>query len=264
MHDYHMHSNFSCDCKATMQDMCKSAIAQEIPEIGFSEHYDLHPLEQCNNWFQPSPWWAELARCRAIYGNRLLIRAGIEVGEPHIYRSQMAALLAQWPFDYVLGSLHWVGRDNMFDVNHFKNTPRDQSYRAFFIELEQMTRLGGFDILSHFDVFIRTAHAVYGHYDPHDFEDLIRPVLRNCVEQGIALDLNTSALRRRVAVLTPGVDVLRWYVELGGERVTLGSDAHRPVDVGAHLDVAIATAKAARLRYLTYFAGRQATLRPMP
>lgn len=264
MHDYHMHSLFSCDCQATMQDMCKSAIAQDIPEIGFTEHFDLHPLEPCNNWFRPAPWWAEVERCRLEFAGRLTIRAGIEVGEPHIYRAEMDALLAQWPFDYVLGSLHWVGRNSMFDINYFKQTPRDQAYRAFFIELEQMTRQGGFEILSHFDVFIRTAHAVYGHYQPRDFEDLIRAVLRNCVEQGIALDLNTSALRRRVAVLTPSVDILRWYVELGGERVTLGSDAHRPVDVAGHFDVALAIAKAAGLRYLTYYVGRQATLRPLP
>lgn len=264
LHDYHMHTHFSCDSKATMEEMCKSAIAQDIPEIGFSEHFDLHPLEPCQNWFQVDQWWSELERCRAEFAGRLLIRAGIEVGEPHLYQSEMQAMLERRPFDYALGSLHWVGRNSVFDINYFKNHDEPVTYSTFFVELEKMTRMGGFDILSHFDVFIRTSQAVYGHYNAEDYVDLIRPILRNCIDHGIALDLNTSALRKRANVLTPNLEILRWYAELGGERVTLGSDAHKPLDVGSHLDVALAIAKEAGLRYLTYFSGRQAELRPMP
>lgn len=264
MHDYHMHSNFSCDCKAAMSDMCQSAIIQGIPEIGFSEHFDLHSGEPCRDWFRPDPWWAELQQCRERFAGNLTIRAGIEVGEPHLFPTETAQMLARLPFDYVLGSLHWVGRDSMFDINYFKMHKADLAYSSFFVELERMTRVGGFDILSHFDVPIRTAFAVYGHYAPADYEDLIRPVLRNCIRHGIALDLNTSALRSRVNVLTPSLDILRWYVELGGERVTLGSDAHKPVDVGSYLDMAIATARTAGIKYLTYFEQRQAKLVPLP
>ncbi len=65
-------------------------------------------------------------------------------------------------------------------------------------------------------------------------------------------------------MLTPGLDILRWYVELGGERVTLGSDAHTPKQIGSHLDVALDTARAAGLKYLTFFEQRQARLVPMP
>jgi len=89
-------------------------------------------------------------------------------------------------------------------------------------------------------------------------------VLKNVVAHGIALDLNTAALRRRAKMLTPGLAILRWYVELGGERVTLGSDAHEPRQVGSHLPEAIETARAAGLKYLTFFERRQARLVPLP
>ncbi|MEZ4862579.1 MAG: histidinol-phosphatase HisJ family protein [Caldilineaceae bacterium] len=262
--DYHTHSDFSCDCTAPMAKMCQGAVIQDIAEIGFTEHFDLHPKEPCHNWFQPAPWWAELERCRAEFAGQLTIRAGIEIGEPHLFATEAQQMLASWPFDYALGSLHWVDDDSMFDINYFKTHRAEDAYRAFFVELERMTRQGGFDILSHFDVFIRTSHAVYGPYDPSDYEALIRPVLRNCIDHGIALDLNTSALRKRANVLTPDVEILRWYAQMGGERVTLGSDAHKPVDIGSHLDVAIAMARDAGLRYLTYYEQRQAKLVPMP
>ena len=61
-------------------------------------------------------------------------------------------------------------------------------------------------------------------------------------------------------MLTPNVEILKWYVELGGERVTLGSDAHKPEDIGADLEVALDAARAAGLKYVTQFERRQASL----
>jgi histidinol-phosphatase (PHP family) len=173
-------------------------------------------------------------------------------------------VLARYPFDYALGSLHWVGNEIIFDENYFRLRAPAEAFRLFYEELERLTRVGGFDVLSHFDVLVRVAYEVYGEYDPHRYEDCIRPVLRNCVERGIALDLNTAALRRKANVLTPGVDILRWYVEMGGERVTLGSDAHRPQQLGADLDVAMDAARAAGLKYVTQYERRQARLVPLP
>lgn len=262
-HDYHMHSNFSCDCKATMLDMCRSAIDKGIPEIGFSEHYDLYSGDTCPNYFKPAAWLAEMDRCRAELAGQLTILAGIEIGEPHIFQKETSLMLASYPFDYALGSLHWVGNGSMFDINYFKARPADEAFRLFFEELERMTRIGGFDILSHFDVPVRTAHAVYGAYDPARYEDLIRPVLRNCIDNGISLDLNTKALHLRANVMTPGFEILRWYAEMGGERVSLGSDAHKPEHVGAYLDVALEIAQRAGLKYVTHFAQRQAKLVPI-
>lgn len=264
-HDYHMHTRFSCDCQATMAEMCQAALDKGIPEIGFTEHYDLHPGEiQCRDYFQLQPWSAELERCRAQFAGRLIIRAGVEIGEPHLFAAEARALLARYPFDYALGSLHWVGSNSVFDRGYFEQHPAGETFPAFFAELERMTAVGGFDILSHFDVPVRIAFIVYGHYDPRDYEDSIRPVLRNVIAHGIALDLNTAALRRRAKVLTPGLDILRWYVELGGERVTLGSDAHEPKQVGSYLPEAIEIARAAGLKYLTHLERRQARLVPIP
>src|SRR5687768_17479125 len=107
-HDYHMHTSFSCDCQASMASMCASAVAKGIPEIGFSEHYDLFAgeSENCRDWFRLEPWVAELERQRAAYAGRLTVRAGIEIGEPHLFQAEARAMLARYPFDYVLGSLH--------------------------------------------------------------------------------------------------------------------------------------------------------------
>ncbi|MCC7359734.1 MAG: histidinol-phosphatase HisJ family protein [Anaerolineales bacterium] len=261
-----MHTNYSCDSTASMADMCRAAIAKGIPEIGFTEHYDLIVTEtaECRDFFRLEPWAAELERCRAEFAGRLTIRAGVELGEPHRFAAQARALLARYPFDYALGSLHWAGAYNIFDVEYFRAFPAAVAFGRYFAELEQVARAGGFDILSHLDVPVRAAFGVYGRYDPSDYEDAIRSVLQACIDNGLALDLNTAALRRRAQTLTPGLTILRWYAQMGGERVTLGSDAHRPDQVGRHLPEALAAARAAGLKYLTFFERRQPCLTPLP
>ncbi len=259
--DYHVHSNFSADSRAPMEEMCRSAEAAGLAEIGFAEHYDLHPDEKPRDWLRLEPWLAELQRCRGEFEGRLTLRAGIEVGEPHVFHAEMQAMLTRAPFDYAIGSLHWVGRDSIFVPAYFRRPPRE-AFAAYFEELERMTGIGGFDVLGHLDVPVRTAFEIYGGYDPARYEDLIRPVLKNCIVRGIALDVNTSALRRTAQVLMPGLEILRWYAGMGGELVTFGSDAHRPAEVGSHFVVALEAIRSAGLRYITPFELRQA--RPIP
>ncbi len=262
-HDYHMHSRFSADSNAAMSDMCAAAIARGIPEIGFTEHYDLHPDEQPRDWLNLDRWAKELERCRRLYAGRLIIRAGIEIGEPHLFAEEVRRMMARYPFDYALGSLHWVGKDSIFSPRYFRS-PAAETYGGYFEELERMTRMGEFDVLGHLDVPVRTAFDIYGGYEPGQFEGVIRPVLHNCIERKIALEINTGTLRRSAGVLTPGPKILEWYAEMGGRHLTLGSDAHLPSHVGAGLDIALAAAKKAGLKYLTHFEKRRGELHPLP
>ncbi len=258
-HDYHLHSNFSCDSKASIVEQCLGAIQRGLPEIGIADHFDLHPGDECRGFFRLNEWAAEIDRARRQFEGRLVVRAGIELGEPHLYQAECQALLQSYRFDYALGSLHWVGVELIFDRKYFRRTP-DEAYGLFFEELERMTRVGGFDVLSHFDVVARVGAPFYGGYDPLRYEETIRAVLKNCIGRGIALDLNTQGLRNRCQLLTPGVEILRWYREMGGERVTLGSDAHKPEDIAANFDLAIKALQAAGLKYVTQFEQREARM----
>ncbi len=261
-HDYHMHSCFSPDSRATMSTMCAAAVAKRIPEIGFAEHYDLHPDENPRDWLNLDAWAAELERCRSEYAGRLIVRAGIEVGEAHLFATEVRTMMKRYAFDYAIGSLHWVGRSSVLSPAYFKFPP-DEAYGRYFRELERMTRTGGFEILGHLDVPIRAACEVYGGYDPGRYEHLIRPVLSNCINGGISIEINTGSLRRKAGVLTPGLAILRWYAEMGGEHLTLGSDAHLPGHVGADLDVALTAARTAGLKYLTMYENRRARMIPL-
>jgi histidinol-phosphatase (PHP family) len=261
-YDYHTHTHFSCDSQATMDEMCQAAIALGLPEIGFADHFDTIPQDAGCGYFRLEPWAAGLEACRRQYAGLLTLRAGIELGEPHVFAAEVKAILAQYPFDYAIGSLHWVGSAFAFAPAYFER-PADEAFRLYFEELEKMTRLGDFDILGHLEVVARVGYEVYKAYDPTRYEDVIRPVLQNCIARGIALELNTWTVRRSTGRITPAPAILRWYREMGGERVTLGSDAHQPERIAEDFDTALATLREVGIGSVTQFKQRQAVLIPL-
>jgi histidinol-phosphatase (PHP family) len=260
--DYHMHTRFSGDNQADMEQMCRAAVSAGIREIAFTEHFDVNVKEPLHGQFPLREWSAELERCRDLFRGQLIIRAGLESSEPHTSPGEVAELIERYPFDIVIGSVHWVRGLIVFEEEYFQK-PADEAFTAYFEEMERLARLGDFQVLGHLDVAARVGYEIYGSYDPRRYEDMIRSILRACIERGIVPEINTGAVRRGPGRLMPDLETLRWYVELGGEAVTVGSDAHRPEQVGLYLDKALEAARAAGVRYLVMFERRKAAMIPL-
>ncbi len=256
--DYHMHSNMSCDSRATMGEMCEAALAKGIQEIAFTEHFDSNPYDSCSNFYRPDAFFEKLEAARRDYEPKgLRIRAGVELGEYHRWQHIIQPVLDEYRYDYVLGSLHWVGEYNVFDVNYFEQMPPERTVTDYFTELVEMVRVGGFDVVAHADVLKRTAFTVYQRFEIADWEDLVRPVWQACIDKGIGLEINSSGLRMQVGQTQPTVEALRWYRQMGGELLTIGSDSHRPDHVGFGLEAALDVARDAGFKRLCTYEGRR-------
>lgn len=262
-HDYHVHTDFSCDCQTSMADMCRSAVERGVCEVGFTEHLDLVPEDSCYAFFQVDAWWEELERCRETYEGVLTLRAGIEVGEPHRFAETIAPLLDRFPWDYALGAVHWVGPALIWDKAYYSREP-DDAYRAYFGETHKAVLSGSMDVLAHMDIVKRYGVEMYGPYDPRRYEPEIRQVLRACALADMALEVNTSALRRPIDELSPEATVLAWFREEGGRWVSLGSDAHLPEHVAFGFERAMAAVRAAGFDHLVRFERRKRTPIPLP
>jgi histidinol-phosphatase (PHP family) len=263
-HDYHLHTLASCDSDATMRAMCHRALQCGLTEIAFTDHFDSKPEDDCAGFYDPDAYFAALDAARQTFvAQGLTIRAGVEVGEHHLFHAEQQPVLDAWPYDVVLGSLHWVGDAIVFDAAMFEHAPPEATIPAYFEELARMARHGGFDVLAHPDVIKRTAYEVYGHFDITAWEDWVRPVWHACIDNGIAVEINTSGLRRAVNELHPAEAALRWYRAMGGELLTLGSDGHRPAHVGAGLDVARDLVQAVGFTRVCRFEGRQVSWVPI-
>ena len=262
--DYHTHTSFSCDGHDSPEKMVREAAQKKIPELGISEHFDNHPREVCTGKFIFERWWVAFEQASQTgAGLGVSLKAGVEAGEPHRFASQLRALLDRGPFDYVLGSLHWIGDETPFERTFFRGRTQREVFKIYFDEMATMLDQADIDILGHLDLPNRASHYHYGTYDPALLEDLIRPILDKVIRRGIALDINTSALRKPAQVLSPGERILRWYREMGGERITLGSDAHYAHHVGAGLEAALSAAQNAGFTHLTQFTRRQPVLVPI-
>lgn len=262
LQDLHIHTEFSCDSEANMQEMCQSAVNLGLPVIGFSDHLDLMPEDPCVGYLQLDQWWESLEACRSKFRDSLIIRAGIEIGEPHRFSSEYDRVLEEYPWDYSLGSLHWVGEDCIFHENYFSRT-EEEVYLDYFKELDRMAHQGHFDILAHADVVKRYGYQFCGEYDPAKYEPEIRQVLRSCVERGIVLEINTSTLHWSVGETSPSRPILDWYKQEGGIGVTLGSDAHLPKHVGSGMKEALSSLKAAGINQFVNFSLRERTYLPI-
>ncbi|MGD8553132.1 MAG: histidinol-phosphatase [Anaerolineales bacterium] len=254
--DYHIHTNYSCDCEQSMDAMARAAVAQGIRQIGFSDHFDPIPLDHCHGYFQPEAWWEAHSACQDLFIDTLSIQAGVEIGEPHRFPVQTEELLSGYPWDYALGSLHWVGDQMVFEDDYFKRTP-EQAYTQYFVEMQKMVAEGDFDIIAHMDVVKRYGFDNYGEFEPDHYEREIRAVLRIATDRGLAIEVNTSTLRRPVGETSPARKILRWFREEGGQHVTLGSDAHQTEHVGFGLDRALQNLKEAGFSQLTGFERRK-------
>ena len=257
--DYHMHTSFSEDADDTPEAMCRRAIELDIPEIGFSEHWDVGPYETNPRFFKPEPWYTELERLRGLFAGQLIIRAGIEIAEPHLYPQETAEVLGRAPFDYVIGSVHFVGKNFMFNGEYFQAHTANEVYGSYFAEMNRMVSTADLDIVAHFDIPARAGKPILG-YEPARYEEKIRAALKTCIERGLALDINVSGLRKPAQIIMPDPLILKWYAEMGGQRVTLGSDAHRLPEVSLHLEKAIEAIHAAGITYVTHFEQRQPRL----
>jgi histidinol-phosphatase (PHP family) len=246
--DYHMHSVHSCDCRATMAEMCRTALERGIHEIAFTEHFNQHRDDICYGHYDAAAYFKGLDAARAEFEPLgLTIKAGLEVGELHLYRAEVEPVLQAYPYDVVLGSLHWNRGESIFSADYFRKRDPRTAARDYFAEMLEMVEGGGFDILSHLDVIKRTGFQVYGRFDLAEYEAEVRPVLAACVRRGIIPEINTSALRMKVAQPHPTLEALHWYRDLGGQLISIGSDSHSPAQLGTGLDRALAMAREAGL-----------------
>lgn len=254
--DCHVHTVFSVDAKLTMVEACQEAARRGLKEIAFTEHFDCNPGDHGFGFFQPDAFLAEISRCRQAFATHLTIRAGIEVGEPHVYQSELRDVLEGRDLDLIIGAIHWVDGETPTNASYFEGKGEREAFEPYFAKVYEMASVGNFDVLAHLDIPKRKATDFYGPFHPKRYEEVIRAILGKIVEKGIALEINSSGLRSPAGEPCPGLEVIRWYRELDGELVTICSDAHRPGLVGDGLEHALRLAHEVGLKSVCTFVRR--------
>lgn len=237
--DYHMHSTFSPDGNDAPHILCQQALSLGLKAIAITEHAEWHPAYNEKGFPRVDAYFAAMERCRAEFGPRgLTVLTGVELGNPHQFVTEATELVAGYPFDVVIASIHQLNDRNIHLEPCFAGRTADEVYAAYFQEIEQMAINFDFDFLAHFDRIIWRGTMLGRPLKPQGLEPVIRKALAVLVRHGQALELNTRFLDKQPNWNDTIVTVLRWYREEGGRRVFANSDAHYAHQVGRNREIA--------------------------
>ena len=262
--DYHMHLRNGRGEIAhdtwSVDPFVESARATGVDEIGFTEH--VYYFKQTHSlWSVPY----QVERCvydlepyvQAVVeacARGLPVKLGLEVDYIAGREEETRALLAPYPWDYLLGSVHYV------DGLGVDSEPRlldavgvEEAWRRYFEQLEAAARSGLFDALSHPDLV-----KIFGQRAEFDYG----PVAHVIAESGVAVEVSTAGLRKPVRELYPHPDLLAACRERDVP-VTIASDAHSPDLVGRDFDRAVRLLRSAGYETVTIFERRQARQEPL-
>jgi histidinol-phosphatase (PHP family) len=261
--DLHVHSTLSADGASSIADHARRAVALGLAEVGFCEHLDLDPRDRTRAFLDLARYDCELEAARRAL-SVVQLRQGIEITFQSTRRDEIERWLAGRTWDYVVLSVHLVDYADGWTMisepraigDYYAGHNQRQAYLPYFEELLRAAQSGQGDLLGHFDLIKRYGASHYGPFDPNRFADEIRSVLRAAVERGVGLEINSSGLRQPPGEPYPGLEVLRWYRALGGEILTIGSDAHHSSDLAAGLAEASDLARAAGFRAIATFEAR--------
>jgi histidinol-phosphatase (PHP family) len=230
--DIHVHSRFSPDSEAAFEEHCERALALGIERVCFTDHVELCPTNEDYGYFRAEAYFDALERARETYRGSLTLLSGVEIaGGPHIYQKEYAEYLSL-PFDFILCSVHdWYEGLFASQMIHLP-MPLEESFGLYWDEVLAVTEYGGFDAFAHLDFPKRYYGRAW-----YDYEKLER-IFKAMVEKGIALEINTSSLRKGLDETMPGPEMVELYKRCGGRYAFISSDAHRASDLGAGFDAA--------------------------
>lgn len=258
--DYHLHTKYSMDSTMEMDTLCRAAIKAGLNEICLTEHTEMgHPDPSSDKPPDVPLWLLEMERMRQKYPE-LTIRAGIEIGDNPYCRSAIKAWHDGVQLDFRLLSLHLIDNADPYFPGFFVGKAQDAVYRRYVeCKLESVLAWepAAYDAMAHLGYCAKFAPYPIGarplmyRHAPDVFDALFLAL----ASAGKAIEINTSG-KRSFGEFLPDRELLLRFRQAGGEFVTLGSDAHRPEDVGRDLDDARELAKTCGFQYMLTFNAR--------
>ncbi len=251
MWDFHLHSSFSSDSREPMENMVKKAIELGLEEICFTEHYDtdLH----VGGEFQTNlgAYRDELIRLREKY-HQIKLRFGIESGYMPSNVQKTDNMMRGYDFDFIIGSVHSV---NEVDIYYMGCQPsdRERMYRAYLEEtLAVLRKAVHYNVLGHINYPSKMEAFKAKPMRSSDSPELCDDIFTLLIQNGKGMEFNTSSMRHsRETGSTIGF--LSRFKELGGEIITIGTDAHSTQAMNFMYNEALEALKAAGFKYICTF-----------
>lgn len=257
MFDFHMHSDFSEDCSTPMEATIEAAIEKGFTKICFTEHVDYdYPDPDFIFDLDTVNYERKIRQMQKEYGDQITIKKGIEIGiQPHLFE-RYHRLLNEESFDFIICSMHAADRKDLHNGDFFENRTPVEAYRYYYEELLYCVQhFERYSILGHIDLVKRYKKLA----SDENFHDIIGEIFKTIIPKGKGIEVNTSGFAYGLGSAMPSRDILELYYELGGEIITIGSDAHKPEHVGHCFQEVLMQLSQIGFRYIATFSNEKPT-----
>lgn len=261
--DCHNHTQCSADCEESVLRVAEQAAKVGLSMVCTTDHLDL--LGRSGKVLEHWDWRActeQLERARALCPKGLELCMGIEINVPHLFAERARQLLGEVELDLVVGSVHNLQQDGM-DFCEWTYPDESRCYQAlddYFDSLLAVSGMEEVDILAHIPYTLRYMNERDGnHAVLDDYYERMEVILSNLITRGAGMELNTNR-GKSVADYRP---ILERYRRLGGEIVTLGSDAHVARDIGKGIPEGVELLRELGFRYYTVYRRRKPEFIPI-
>jgi histidinol-phosphatase (PHP family) len=228
--DTHVHSEFSSDSIEPMESIIEKAIHIGLKSICFTDHLDYdYPNEYGYDFnLEIESYLDKLDYMIHKYGTKIDIRKGIELGLMPYLAERYNEITSKYSFDYVIGSSHLIEKKDPYYPEFWFKKEEHSGYESYFQTIIDNIKSGcDFDCYGHIDYVVRYGPTKNTNYSYEVYADILDEVLTAIINTGKALEINTAGFKYGLGQFHPQTDVLERYLELGGELITIGSDAHK-------------------------------------
>ena len=256
MFDFHIHSKVSFDSSCPAKNIVAAAEDAGLREICFTDHYDFNDIkEKPHDTFSLDIYSEEYD---ALTSNKVNIRRGVEFGLTPWNQSELDLLMEKRKFDFVIGSVHYVGGYDPYFEDFWIHNGMDTAFEKYLLGTLECVKIhNNFDVLGHINYVCKSAHnPTKKPLRYEDYSDICDEIMRTLAQTGKGMEINTSGCDR-VGEFLPAKTFIKRFRELGGEIITVGSDAHDATRVGQYIDGALEIARDV-FGYVCTFEGRKA------
>ena len=221
--DYHLHTSFSEDSNCSMEDYIKRALEIGIEELCFTDHIDYGTKYtfccDCKSYYEG------FLKYKEIFKDKINLKFGIEFGLQAHHAEYFKKIFNEYPFDFVILSFHLIDDKDLWSGEFQKGKTQKEYNRIYYDEMYKTVQIyKEYSVLGHLDLMRR--YDTNGEYPFENTKDQIEAILKQVINDNKGIEVNTSSFRYRLNGLMPSVDILKFYYELGGKLITIGSDSH--------------------------------------
>lgn len=270
--DCHTHTGFSVDSEADINKMIEKAISLGLSAYAVTDHCE------CNRWYPEShykdeDWYkfydfgkdfensvSAVTELKEKYKDKINLICGVELGQA-THNSETLEIAEKVAndnrLDFIIGSMHQLPKTEDFcflNYDDYSEYDIKQLLEKYFSEINKLCDWGKFDVLGHLTYNLRYMYNAFGYdIDISHWDFIIEDSFKKLVSKGKGIEINTSGLRQSYGQTFPNLKYIKMFRQLGGELITVGSDAHTVEDLGTGIEKGTSLALDAGFDYICYF-----------